>query len=104
VDAFRDMPDPANLKVFDTILKKFMPGRKPGMWSVDIDAERSLCRHNYPSTIPLLVPFLADDFMRNEVEDCLAEIVGGDLGRDPTAWTDWYKASTRRALSKSPSR
>jgi hypothetical protein len=103
VDAFREMPDPANLQVFDAMLKEFMPGRQPGMWSIDIDTERSLCKHNYPATIPLLVPFLADDFMGSEVEDCLTNIVGRDLGRNPTAWTGWYKASTR-GLPKSPSR
>jgi hypothetical protein len=104
VDAFREMPDAANLQTFDAMLKEFMPGRQPGMWSIDIDAERSLCKHNYPATIPLLAPFLADDFMGSEVEDCLTEIIGRDLGRNPMAWTDWYKASTKQAIPKSPSR
>jgi len=40
VHAFRDMPDRANLPTFEIILKEFLPERKPGVASIDFDAER----------------------------------------------------------------
>jgi hypothetical protein len=80
VDAFRDMPDKANLPAIDTILKEFLPGRQRGLWSVDIDAERALCKHKYFETVPLLAPFVAEDFTASEAEACLSAIVGHDLG------------------------
>ena len=90
VDAFRDMPDRANLPTFKIILKRFLP-------EIDFDAERALCQHKYPETIPLLAPFTADaiDPLAREAEHCLAEIVGRDLGRSPGAWIDWYTAGSR---------
>ncbi len=90
LDAFRDMPDKANLPTIDRILKTFLPGRQPGMWSVEWDAERALCQHKYPETVPLLAPFVTEDAMTSEAESCLARIVGRDLGRSPKAWIDWY--------------
>ena len=91
LDAFRYMPDRANLPVIQQIRKEFLPGRKPGMWTVvDWDTERALCTHKYHETIPLLAPFVADDQMGNEAEGCLQQIVGRDLGRDPQAWVDWF--------------
>jgi hypothetical protein len=60
VHAFRDMPDRANLPTFEIILKEFLPERKPGVASIDFDAERALCQHKYPEAIPLLAPFTAD--------------------------------------------
>jgi hypothetical protein len=91
VDDFRDMPDPANLPGIEAILREFLPGRQPGIWNVAIDAERSLCQHHYPGAVPLLAPFLTDDFAGHETEICLTEIVGQDLGSTPKAWMDWYK-------------
>ncbi len=104
VDAFRDMPDRANLPTFEIILKEFLPERKPGMASIDFDAERALCRHKYPETVPLLAPFTADaiDQLAGEAEDCLAEIVGRDLGRSPGAWIDWYTAGSRPTQTTTP--
>ncbi len=92
LDAFRDMPDQANLAAIRSILREFLPGRKPGMWSIDSDAERALCEHKYPETVPLLAPFVAESAMMSEAESCLTQIVGRDLGRSPNAWIDWYTA------------
>ena len=92
VNAFRDMPDRANLPAIDKILEEFLLGRQPGVWSVDFDAERALCKHKYPETVPLLAPFLVDYRMANETEYCLEQIVGRDLGQTPKAWIDWYTA------------
>jgi hypothetical protein len=100
VDAFRDMPDRANLPAIEKILQEFLPGRKPGMWSVDWEAERALCTHKYPETVPLLAQFVADDRMASEAEYCLQQIVGRDLGQTPKAWIDWY--TTERAQSSLP--
>ena len=93
VNAFRDMPDQANLPIIDTLLREFLPGRKLGMWSIDWDAERALCRHKYPETVPVLAPFVADSInqLAGEAEFCLKEIVGHDFGRDPKAWLKWYQ-------------
>jgi hypothetical protein len=104
VDAFRDMPDRANLPTFEIILKEFLPERKPGVASIDFDAERALCQHKYPETIPLLAPFTADaiDQLAGEAESCLAEIVGRDLGRSPGAWIDWYTAASRPTQTTTP--
>jgi hypothetical protein len=101
IDAFRDMPDEANLAVIDRLLKEFLPGRKPGMWSIDSDAERALCKHRHPETVPLLAPFVAeaDAGMATESESCLEEIVGQDLGRNPKAWIDWYTSVRNPPLS-----
>jgi hypothetical protein len=104
VDAFRDMPDRANLPTFEIVLKEFLPERKPGMASIDFDAERALCQHKYPETIPLLAPFTADaiDPLAGEAEHCLAEIVGRDLGRSPGAWIDWYTSASRSTQTTTP--
>lgn len=104
VNAFGDMPDRANLLAIDKILEEFLPGRKPGMWSVDFDAERALCKHKYPETVPLLAPFTADvtSQLAAEAESCLAEIVGRDLGRSPSAWIDWYTAESKSTQPKIP--
>jgi hypothetical protein len=96
VNAFRDMPDKENLPAIESVLKEFLPGRQPGMWSVDIDAERALCKHQYAESVPLLAPFVAEDFTSDETEECLSKIVGRDLGRSPRAWIDWYKAASSR--------
>ena len=97
VDAFRDMPDRANLPAIERILKEFLPERKPGLWSIDWDAERALCQHQYAETVPLLAPFTADISaqLAGEAENCLAEIVGRDLGRSPSAWINWYATASK---------
>lgn len=104
MNAFRDMPDPANLHIIDSILKEFLPGRRAGMWSVYFDAEGALCKHRYPATIPLLTPFLSDTFLTEEVRECLTEIVGRDLGPEATTWMGWFKAESRRATVSEVSR
>ena len=97
VNAFRDMPDQGNLPIIDALLREFLPGRKVGIWSIDWDAERALCRHKYIKTVPVLAPFVADPItqLAGEAEICLKEIVGKDLGRDPTRWQEWYKEKTK---------
>jgi hypothetical protein len=98
INAFRDMPDRANLPAIQQIRNEFLPGRKPGIWTVvDWDTERALCTHNYLETIPLLAPFVADAQMANEAEGCLQQIVGRDLGKDPKAWIDWYTTTRNRS-------
>jgi hypothetical protein len=104
LQGFRRIPDPANLAAIESILKEFLPGRKPGMWSVDWEAERALCQHRYPETVLLLAPFVAesDNNLATESESCLADIVGLDLGRNPKSWIDWYGA-THKPHSLPPS-
>jgi hypothetical protein len=92
MNAFRDMPDENNLPAIRQVLAKFLPEKLPGMASIDVDAERALCKHHYAQTVPLLVPFLKDDFLRPETESCLADIAGSNLGSDPHAWMEWYKS------------
>lgn len=92
MNAFRDMPDENNLPAISQVLAKFLPEKRPGMASIDVDAERALCKHHYAQTVPLLVPFLNDDFLRPETESCLADIAGTNLGSDPHAWMEWYKS------------
>ncbi len=92
MNAFRDMPDEDNLPSIRQVLAKFLPEKRPGMGSIDVDAERALCKHHYAQTVPLLVPFLKDDFLRPETESCLADIAGSNLGSDPHAWMEWYKS------------
>jgi hypothetical protein len=97
VNAFRDMPDRANLPAIQQVLNEFLPDRKPGMWTVvDWDTERALCTHKYLETIPLLAPFVADAQMATEAVGCLQQIVGRDLGQDPKAWMDWYLTTRTR--------
>ena len=94
LDAFREMPDEKNLAVIDAILKEFLPGKIKGMGpTIDIDAERALCAHKYAETVPLVAPFVSDSFMSSEVEQCLTQIVGQNLGNDPKVWLDWYKVN-----------
>jgi hypothetical protein len=97
VDAFRDMPDAANLPAIDASLKEFMPQRRAGMWSIDSDAERALCKHRYSESVPLLTLFLVEDSQAEEAQECLAGIVGHDLGRNPKSWLDWYRTMGGRA-------
>ena len=105
VDAFRDMPDHANLPVIDTLIKEFQSGYKPGTWTgVVWDAERTLCEYRYPETVPLLAPFVADDFTGRGAQFCLKEIVGSDLGRNPKAWIEWYGISREVSLTLSKTR
>lgn len=98
LDAFQGMPARANLPAIETVLKEFLPGRRPGIWSIDFDAERSLCQHKYPEAVSLLALFINDPVknLAQEAHYCLTEIVGRDLGETPEAWIDWYKSKTRR--------
>lgn len=92
--AFRWMPDQANLSVIDLIDRQF-PAR-PGNNLIYIEAARALCAHKYVETVPLLAPFLSDDFLRSEVNVALWDIVGLDLGGEPKPWLDWYALNTQR--------
>jgi len=96
VHAFRDMPDRANLEAIDVMLKEFLAKREAGTASFGFEAERALCQHKYAETVPLLAPFTADaiDQLAGEAQYCLSKIVGRDLGRNPSAWLDWYKTTT----------
>ncbi len=87
IDGFREMPDKANLPVLEVVLREFLP---KGEGDIQVQVERALCQHRYPDTVPLLAPFLRDDFLASETEPCLSHIVGHDLGTNPKAWTDWY--------------
>ncbi len=98
VHAFRDMPGAANLPVIKSAMREFLPG-KPGISGLDIDIERSLCKHQVPETVPLLASFFGDfqvalandaGAFSGEVEACLTQIVGKDLGRNAQAWMAWY--------------
>jgi len=70
LDAFRDMPGKVNLSAMDRLLKTFLPGRQPGMWGIDWDAERALCEHKYSETVPLLAPFVTEDAKTSESRLC----------------------------------
>ena len=100
LDAFRAMPDRANIPAIETVMKEFLPGRKPGMWSIDFDAERSLCAHKYPEAVSLLALFVNDPEknLAQEAHYCMTKIVGRDLGETPEGWSDWYKG--RRDVPK----
>jgi len=87
LEGFRDMPEKANLPVIQILVREFLP---KGEGAIDADVERALCQHRYPETIPLLAPFLRDEFWASETESCLSHIVGLDLGKDPKTWTNWY--------------
>jgi hypothetical protein len=102
LQAFRDMPDRANLPAMDLILREFLPDRKPGMWSIAWDAERALCQHKYFETVPLLAPLVAEDATATEAQGCLAQIVGRDLGRSPKAWIAWYSAAHKSSSIPAP--
>jgi len=92
--AFRRMPDKANLPVIDLINKEFVA--RHGNNLVYIEAALALCAHKYLETVPLLAPFVSDNFLRSEVNAALSEIVGSDLGGEPKAWLDWYALNAQR--------
>jgi len=91
LDAFRTMPDKDNLPVISLIWKKFPFGRDKGDEIFHIDVIRTLCAHQYAETVPLLAPFVTDDFAGTEAQAALSEIVGRDLGPMPQPWLNWYK-------------
>ena len=79
IGAFRALPDGANLPVISLIEEKFPLGHGRAVLHVDII--RSLCAHKFPQTVPLLAPFVQDNFAGHEVEASLSEIVGQDWDR-----------------------
>jgi hypothetical protein len=84
------MPDEAHLAILSLIEETFLSARHDGEEILRIDLIRSLCEHKFPQTVPLLAPFVMDDFSGNEVEAALSAIVGQDLGETPQSWLDWY--------------
>jgi len=94
-NAFRTMPDEANLAILSLIEETFLSARHDGEEILRIDLIRSLCEHKFPQTVPLLAPFVTDDFSGNEVEAALSAIVGEDLGEEPQPWLDWYATKTK---------
>jgi hypothetical protein len=88
--AFQEMPEKANLPVIDAIWGEFSVRPYEGNQLHPSYVVRSLVTHKYPEAIPSLVPFLKDNFMGEEAQDALVEIVGMDLGKAPKPWLDWY--------------
>lgn len=103
LDAFRTMPDEENLPVIALIWKTFPLGSGEGDEIFHVDVIEALCAHKYPQTVPLLAPFVTDDFAGAEAEAALSEIVGRDLGKQPQRWLDWYAARDNlRSKSRNP--
>jgi hypothetical protein len=97
LDAFRSMPDEANLAVIAQIRERF----KRGAFGVGTDEPDGLLKvetlqalqtHIYVQSIPQLVPFLKYGGFGEEAEDALTKIVGRDLGQKPGPWLAWYEA------------
>lgn len=94
LDAFRDMPEKANLPIIDAIWKEFSIHQHQGNEMLALDVTRALHTHRFPETVPVLAQFLDDknkDFAA-EAQSFLRELVGKDLGPNPKPWLDWYQA------------
>jgi hypothetical protein len=94
VDAFRNMPDEANLPIISLIYETFFSVQQVNDEVFHADLIQSLCAHKFPQTVPLLAPFVTDVFAGAEVQAALSAIVGEDLGEEPQPWLDWYAAKT----------
>jgi len=92
LQAFRDMPDKANLPVIDTIWKEFSTRPYKGNELSPFDVTRALRTHRFPETVPVLAQLLGNDKAGSEARAFLTAIVGQDLGEKPTAWLDWYES------------
>jgi hypothetical protein len=93
LSAFGYMPEKENLPVIIAIWKRFGTRPPDGNGISPFEITRTLCEHNYPETVPLLVQFLGDEHTGNEARGFLANIVGKDLGPNAKAWLDWYEGS-----------
>jgi len=90
--AFRDMPERANLPVIDAIWKEFSTRPYEGNALSWFDVTRALRTHRFPETVPILAQLLSNEDAGAAARRFLSEIVGEDLGEDPTAWLDWYES------------
>ena len=91
LNAFRKMPDKANLPLIDAIWKEFTRRPYKGNALSAFDVTRALRTHRYPETVPILAQLLGDKVAGNEARGFLREIVGQDLGAKPQPWLEWYK-------------
>jgi hypothetical protein len=99
LNAFRDMPDEANLPVIDAIWREFSARQKTGDNMSSIDVVRTLKTHVYPAAVPLLVSFLKDAHAGSEARGALAQIVEQNLGPNPDDWLNWYRVHMAERLT-----
>jgi hypothetical protein len=99
LDAFRTMPDEANLPVINAIWREFSAHQFPGNEMNSLDVVRTLKTHVYPAAVPLLVGFLKDTHTGSEAREALAQIVGQNLGQNPDDWLNWYRVQAPERLT-----
>jgi hypothetical protein len=97
LEAFGLMPDRANLPIIASIWSEFSVRPSDGDEMPSWEVVRALHAHIYPEAVPLLVRFLDDQHAGQEARQALTKIAGVDMGRNSTAWLNWYKA---QALEK----
>jgi len=95
--AFGDMPERANLPVIEAIWKEFSARPYEGNPLSPFAVTRALRTHRFPETVPILAQLLGNEDAGGEARRFLAEIVGEDLGEDPTAWLDWHESHKKGA-------
>ena len=90
LDAFRMMPDRANLPVIAAIWKEYSTHPSEGNSLSPLDVTRTLVTHRFTETVPLLAAFLnnPNGDVASEAHSFLVEIVGQDLGKEPQAWAN----------------
>jgi len=102
LNAFWSIRDKPDLPAIEATLNAFRPDYKPGTWkSVVWSAEKLVCDYHYAGAVPLLAPFVADEYTGKGAQFCLREIAGFDLGANPKAWIDWYQ-SEAKTVSRIP--
>jgi len=87
LEAFREMPDKANLPVIEAIWKEYSKEQ----WNNELDSDvvRTLKEHRFPAAIPMLAQFVNVGVAREKAQEFLRDVTGFDFG-DAAGWLGWY--------------
>jgi hypothetical protein len=91
LNGFHLMPDGANLRVIEAIMREFWTRPCVGNELLAYDVMRALETHRIPEAVPLLAGLLSKNEVRDEARGVLQQIVGVDLGPTAEPWLAWHR-------------
>lgn len=92
--AFKLMPAEANVLVISDIWREYSTRPIPGN-ELDVgQVVDTLAAHRFPATVPQLALFLRhpNPQIASAARRAMSRIVGRDLGTNPMAWVNWFRA------------
>jgi hypothetical protein len=90
LEAFRNMPDPANLPVIESIWNEFSQEPMQGNELLPYEVIQALDAHRFPDAIPLMAQFADAGFGQEMAQQFLVEMTGADFGNNTKGWLVWY--------------